>query len=65
MQVTKTSINHNKVVDYTRNGVVISSTKTTKTLTIGEVKQTKTQVSNTCFKVKNIGCSGMSNLFLN
>ena len=65
MKVTKTSVNHSKTVDYTRNGVVISSTKTTKTLTINENKQIETQVINTCFKVKNIGCSGMSNLFLN
>jgi hypothetical protein len=65
MELTKTSVNHSKAVDYTRNGVVISSTKTTKTLTINETKKVETQVSNTCFKVKNIGCSGMSNLFLN
>jgi Tfp pilus assembly protein PilE len=65
MELTKTSVNHSKAVDYTRNGVVISSTKTTETLTINKTKQTKTQVSNTCFKFKNVGCSGMSNLFLN
>jgi len=65
MELTKTSVNHSKAVDYTRNGVVISSTKTTKTLTINETKKIETQVSNTCFKVKNVGCSGMSNLFLN
>ena len=65
MELTKTSVNHNKVVDYTRNGVVISTTKTTETLTINKTKQTKTQVSNTCFKIKNVGCSGLSNLFLN
>lgn len=65
MQVTKTSVNHSKALDYTRNGVVISSTKTTETLTIDKVKQTKTQVSNTCFKVKNVGCSGLSEFFLN
>lgn len=65
MELTKTTVNHSKAVDYTRNGVVISSTKTTKTLTINETKKVETQVSNTCFKVKNVGCSGMSNLFLN
>ncbi len=65
MELTKTSVNHSKAVDYTRNGVVISSTKTTKILTINETKKVETKVSNTCFKVKNIGCSGMSNLFLN
>lgn len=65
MELTKTIVNHSKAVDYTRNGVVISSTKTTKTLTINKTKKVKTQVSNTCFKVKNVGCSGMSNFFLN
>ena len=66
MELRKTSVNHSKAVDYTRNGVVISQTKTTKeTLIINKTKQTKTQVSNTCFKVKNVGCSGLSNLFLN
>lgn len=65
MELKKTSVNHSKAVDYTRNGVVISSTKTTKTTTINKTKQTETQVSNTCFKVKNVGCSGLSNLFLN
>lgn len=65
MELTKTSVNHSKAVDYTKNGVVISSTKTTKTLTINKTKQTKTKVSNTCFKIKNVGCSGLSNLFLN
>lgn len=64
MELTKTSVNHSKAVDYTKNGVVISSTKTTKTLTINKTKQTKTKVSNTCFKIKNVGCSGLSNLFL-
>lgn len=65
MELTKTSVNHSKAVDYTKNGVVISSTKTTETLTINKTKQTKTKVSNTCFKIKNVGCSGLSNLFLN
>lgn len=65
MELTKTSVNHSKAVDYTKNGVFISSTKTTKTLTINKTKQTKTKVSNTCFKIKNVGCSGLSNLFLN
>lgn len=64
MELTKTSLNHSKAVDYTKNGVVISSTKTTETLTINKTKQTKTKVSNTCFKIKNVGCSGLSNLFL-
>ena len=64
MELTKTSVNHSKAVDYTKNGVVISSTKTTETLTINKIKQTKTKVSNTCFKIKNVGCSGLSNLFL-
>lgn len=64
MELTKTSVNHSKAVDYTKNGVVISSTKTTETLTINKTKQTKTKVSNTCFKIKNVGCSGLSNLFL-
>lgn len=65
MELIKTIVNHSKAVDYTRNGVVISSTKTTKTLTINKTKKVETQVSNTCFKVKNVGCSGMSNFFLN
>ena len=65
MELTKTSVNHSKAVDYTKNGVVISSTKTTETLTINKTKQTKTKLSNTCFKIKNVGCSGLSNLFLN
>ena len=64
MELTETSVNHSKAVDYTRNGGVLSSTKTTKTLTINKTKQTKTKVSNTCFKIKNVGCSGLSNLFL-
>ena len=51
--------------DYTKNGVVISNTKNTKIfITKGEEKAVKHQTTNTCFKVKNVGCSGLSKLFL-
>ena len=51
--------------DYTKNGVVISVTKNTKTIVTNEKSKTVTKnKSNTCFKVKNIGCSGLSKLFL-
>ena len=51
--------------DYTTSGVIISNTKNTKTIISDEKSKTITKSkSNTCFKVKNIGCSGLSNLFL-
>ena len=51
--------------NYTKNGVVISNTKNTKTIISDKKGKTITKSkSNTCFKVKNIGCSGLSNLFL-
>ena len=63
--------NINKVVtrqsdrDYTKDGVVISNTKNTKTIISDKKGKTITKSkSNTCFKVKNVGCSGLSNLFL-
>ena len=63
--------NINKVVtrqsdrDYTKDGVVISNTKNTKTIISDKKGKTITKSkSNTCFKVKNVGCSGLSNFFL-
>ena len=51
--------------DYTTSGVIISNTKNIKTIISDEKSKTITKSkSNTCFKVKNIGCSGLSKLFL-
>ena len=66
MQNINTVVTRQSDKDYTKNGVVISNTKNTKTIISDE--QSKTVIkskSNTCFKVKNIGCSGLSNLFFN
>ena len=50
---------------YTKNGVIISNTKNIKIIiTKGKGKNIKQEKTNTCFKVKNVGCSGLSNLFL-
>lgn len=64
--------NINKVVtrqsdkDYTKDGVVISNTKNTKTIITDEKSKIITKSkSNTCFKVKNIGCSGLAKEFFN
>lgn len=51
--------------DYTTSGVIISNTKNIKTIISDEKSKTIIKSkSNTCFKVKNTGCSGLSNLFL-
>lgn len=51
--------------DYTTSGVIISNTKNIKTIISDKKSKTITKSkSNTCFKVKNVGCSGLSNLFL-
>ena len=65
MQNINTVVTRQSDKDYTKNGVVISNTKNTKTIISNETskKVTKSK-SNTCFKIKNIGCSGLSKLFL-
>ena len=51
--------------DYTKDGVIISNTKNTKTIISDKKGKTITKSkSNTCFKIKNVGCSGLSDLFL-
>lgn len=51
--------------DYTTSGVIISNTKNIKTIISDEKSKTIIKSkSNTCFKIKNVGCSGLSNLFL-
>lgn len=51
--------------DYTTSGVIISNTKNIKTIISDKKSKTITKSkSNTCFKIKNVGCSGLSNLFL-
>ena len=51
--------------DYTTSGVIISNTKNIKTIISDEKSKTIIKSkSNTCFKVKNVGCSGLSDLFL-
>lgn len=51
--------------EYTTSGVIISNTKNIKTIISDEKSKTIIKSkSNTCFKVKNVGCSGLSNLFL-
>ena len=66
MQKINTVVTRQSDKDYTKNGVVISNTKNTKTIVTNEKSKTITKnKSNTCFKVKNIGCSGLSKLFLN
>ena len=65
MQNINTVVTRQSDKDYTKSGVIISNTKNTKTI-ISD-KKSKTIIknkSNTCFKVKNIGCSGLSKLFL-
>ena len=65
MQVKNTIVAHNKVIDYTKSGLVVSQTKTTKTIVLEKGnKEVKQQQSNTCFKVKNVGCSGLAKEFL-
>lgn len=50
--------------NYTKNGVIISNTKNTKTIITDKNKKVvKNKTTNTCFKVKNVGCSGLSNYF--
>ena len=52
--------------NYTKNGVVISNTKNTKTFISNENKKVViNKTTNTCFNVKNVGCSGLSKLFFN
>ena len=59
-------VKRSKTIDYTKSGVIISNTKDTKTIIISEKeKNVKTKKSNTCFNVKNVGCSGLANLFFN
>ena len=65
MQNINTVVTRQSDKDYTRNGVVISNTKNTKVIITNEnEKNVKQFKSNTCFHVKNIGCSGLSKLFL-
>ena len=66
MQNINTVVTRQSDKDYTKDGVVISNTKNTKTIITDEKSKTIIKnKSNTCLKVKNIGCSGLSNLFLN
>jgi hypothetical protein len=55
----------NKTIDYTKSGVVVSSTRNTKTTVFEKNgKQVKQSKTNTCFLIKNTGCSGLAKEFL-
>lgn len=51
-----------KNIDYTSNGIIVSNTKVIKTFDNSEKIETKK--INSCFIIKNTGCSGLSKLFL-
>lgn len=64
METILNATRHSKNVDYRKNNVVISNTRHTKTITIQNgSKDVVNNQFNTCFKVKNIGCSGLASLF--
>ena len=66
MQNINTVVTRQSDKDYTKSGVVISNTKNTKTIISDETKKVvKHNTTNTCFKVKNTGFSGLAKLFLN
>jgi hypothetical protein len=53
------------LVGITKFCVHPSHLKTTKTIVLEKGnKEVKQQQSNTCFKVKNVGCSGLAKEFL-
>ena len=65
MQNINTVVTRQSDKDYTTSGVIISNTKNIKTIISDEKSKTIIKnKSNTCFKIKNVGCSGLSNLFL-
>ena len=65
MQNINTVVTRQSDKDYTTSGVIISNTKNTKTIISDKKGKTITKSkSNTCFKIKNVGCSGLSDLFL-
>lgn len=65
MQNINTVVTRQSDKDYITSGIIMSNTKNIKTIISDEKSKTIIKSkSNTCFKIKNVGCSGLSNLFL-